>query len=108
VSRAFAAGASFSNRTLKAEWAARQSHTSVIDAVSGAIYVIGGSDGVTRFHDVLVSTDGGALPDSVKELVGGYTKGVLQVLLGTTGTLGYYKGTQGLGTRGYYGVPLGC
>jgi hypothetical protein len=33
----------------------------VIDAVSGAIYVIGGTDrGGTVFKDVLVSTNGGA------------------------------------------------
>ncbi len=66
MSRAFAAGRTFSNRTLKAEWAARGAHTSVIDA-AGAIYVIGGNggrnnlaSGITYFNDVWVSTDGGA------------------------------------------------
>jgi hypothetical protein len=43
-----------------APWAARQGHTSVIDA-AGAIYVLGGTDGTTAFYkDVWVSTDGGA------------------------------------------------
>ena len=62
VARVGAAGVTFSSRTLKAEWAARRGHTSVIDA-AGAIYVIGGEGG-TVFNDVWVSTDGGARPDS--------------------------------------------
>jgi hypothetical protein len=40
----------------------------VIDA-TGAIYVIGGytgSPGITDYHDVWASTDGGARPDSVR------------------------------------------
>ncbi len=52
---------------MTAPWAARFGHTSVIDA-SGAIYVIGGVGGTypnyIYFHDVWVSTDGGARPDS--------------------------------------------
>ncbi len=58
---AFTAGRTFTNRTLKAEWAARSSHTSAID-VAGAIYVIGGSgnNGYTFYNDVWASTDGGA------------------------------------------------
>jgi hypothetical protein len=60
VSRALAAGAMWTSRTLKAPWAARQGHSSVIDA-AGAIYVIGGSgDGTVYFNDVLKSADGGA------------------------------------------------
>ncbi len=59
MSRALAAGRTFSSRTLKAEWAARDGHTSVVDAVSGAIYVIGGF-GSTTYNDVWASTDGGA------------------------------------------------
>ncbi len=54
-----AAGASWTNRTISAQWAARTYHTSVIDA-AGAIYVIGGFDGFTYYRDVWVSTDGGA------------------------------------------------
>jgi hypothetical protein len=65
VSRAFAAGRTFTNRTLKAEWASRGYHTSVIDAVSGAIYVIGGVGGGGTTYDVWASTDGGVRPDSV-------------------------------------------
>ncbi len=42
----------------------------MIDA-AGAIYVIGGYDGTTYFNDVLVSTDGGALPDSCRGWSGG-------------------------------------
>jgi hypothetical protein len=60
---ASAAGRTFTTRTLKAEWAARFGHTSVIDA-AGAIYVIGGfgygNGGSGYFQDVWVSTDGGA------------------------------------------------
>ncbi len=58
VSRAFAAGRTFSTRTLKAGWAAREGHTSVVDA-AGAIYVIGGFT-TTTYNDVWASTDGGA------------------------------------------------
>ncbi len=62
MSRAFAAGATWKCRTSNAQWAARASHTSVMDA-AGAIYVIGGSfyDGTTtNFNDVWASNDGGA------------------------------------------------
>ncbi len=54
-----AAGVSWASRTTSAPWAAREGHTSVIDA-SGAIYVIGGYDGGTYFNNVWASTDGGA------------------------------------------------
>ncbi len=60
VSRALAAGVTWTCRTANAQWAARLGHSSVIDA-AGAIYVIGGdgwNDG--SLHDVWVSTDGGA------------------------------------------------
>ncbi len=59
--RASAAGITWTSRTLKAEWAARGFHTSVIDA-AGAIYVLGGfARYVGGTHqDVWVSTDGGA------------------------------------------------
>jgi hypothetical protein len=64
LARALAAGATFTNRTASAPWSARFSHTSVVDA-AGAIYVIGGFGHLTGwFHDVWVSTDGGARPDS--------------------------------------------
>ncbi len=59
--RALAAGVTWTSRTLKAEWAARAWHTTVVDA-AGAIYIIGGDQGGTiLFQDVCVSTDGGAL-----------------------------------------------
>jgi hypothetical protein len=60
VTRVVAAGITWTSRTLKAGWAARASHTSVIDA-AGAIYVIGGG-GITGtyLNDVWVSADGGA------------------------------------------------
>jgi hypothetical protein len=67
-SRASAAGVTWTSRTAKAPWAGRQAHTSVVDA-AGAIYVIGGkgTDGSGTFYaDVWASTDGGAVPDSVK------------------------------------------
>ena len=58
-----ASGASWTSRTTSAPWAARWSHTTVINA-TGAIYVIGGRDGSDRddtfYNDVWVSTDGGA------------------------------------------------
>ncbi len=59
-SRTLAAGVTWTSRTLKAEWAARDGHTSVVDA-AGAIYVIGGSgSGINVFfNDVYASTDGG-------------------------------------------------
>ncbi len=60
-----------------AQWAARRSHTTVIDA-AGAIYVLGGRRGRTEdYNDVWVSTDGGA------DRIGGYS----------TGTCGYSRGT---------------
>ena len=77
-----AAGRTFSSRTLKAEWAARHGHKSVVDAVSGAIYVIGGYGG-TDYNDVWASTDGGARA--------GLGRGVHWV--GTTGVLTGTKGT---------------
>jgi hypothetical protein len=67
---ASAVGVTWTNRASSAPWAARQFHTSVVDA-AGAIYVIGGTYDRDRtdFNDVWASTDGGARPDSVK--VGG-------------------------------------
>jgi hypothetical protein len=45
---------------MSAPWAARCQHASVVDA-AGAMYVIGGIGTVdTHYHDVWVSTDGGA------------------------------------------------
>jgi hypothetical protein len=88
-SRASAAGVTWRCRTAKAEWAARNGHTSLVDA-AGAIYVIGGysySDGSTGFQDVWASTDGGARPNSVGGWVG-------ELLWGTLG------GTKGV-TKGY-------
>ncbi len=93
----------WASRTITAPWAARDGHTSVVDA-AGAIYVIGGFGGVARYYkDVWASTDGGARPDRVGGWVGGYTRGVLRVLLGTLwhygttwgccGTWGLLKGT---------------
>jgi hypothetical protein len=56
----FAAGLTFTNRALKAEWPGRSGHTSVVDK-TGAIYIIGGFFGGSNYyHDVWASTDGGA------------------------------------------------
>ncbi len=52
------AGATWTSRTTSAPWAARYSHTTVVDA-AGALYVIGGC-GATYYRDVWVSTNGGA------------------------------------------------
>ncbi len=68
-SHAWAAGITWTRRTLKAEWAARAFHTSVIDA-AGAIYVIGGRYGTggLLYKDVWASTDGGAWPGLGREV----------------------------------------
>jgi hypothetical protein len=96
VSRASAAGVTWTSRTAEAEWAARAYHTSVIDA-AGAIYVIGGrGNGAVVNRDVWVSTDGGGADRTRAHggqgVLGGYdggTKGLLQGLI--WGTQGYYK-----------------
>jgi hypothetical protein len=86
VSRASAAGVTWTSRTLNAEWAARGYHTSVVDA-AGAIYVIGGNSyhigdrSFTVYPDVWVSTDGGARPDSVGDGQRG-TRWILRGVLG--------------------------
>ncbi len=83
-----AAGITWTSRTLKAQWAGRNSHTSVIDAF-GAIYVIGGYGSTGYLKDVWVSTDRGARPDSVKGDGPVVLAGVLKGLL-----WGYYVGTM--------------
>jgi hypothetical protein len=70
-SRALAAGVTWRCRTASAPWSYRYSHTTVIDAISGAIYVIGG-EGSSVYKDVWASTDGGARPDSAGAAVGEY------------------------------------
>ena len=55
-----AAGASWTSTTDNAPWAARYSHTSVIDA-AGDIYVLGGY-GTTYYSDVWMSADKGEMP----------------------------------------------
>ncbi len=56
-----AVGVSWTSRTTSAQWVARATHTTVIDA-AGAIYVIGGGtwDGSIDYRDVWASTNGGA------------------------------------------------
>jgi hypothetical protein len=79
VSRAVAAGITWTSRTANAQWAARYSHTTVIDA-AGAIYVIGGyawNYVDTFYQDVWASTNGGERPDAVEGFPGG-TTGVLR------------------------------
>jgi hypothetical protein len=78
-SHASAAGVTWSCRTANAEWAARNGHTSVVDA-AGAIYVIGGfGDNTTRFQDLWASTDGGVLTGLGRGGgVGGYSGWVLE------------------------------
>jgi hypothetical protein len=75
----------------------------VIDAVSGAIYVIGGyGTGTTYYKDVWASTDGGARPDSVGGVAGfcildGYAAG------NSRQYSGYHRGVP----QGYLGVLKG-
>jgi hypothetical protein len=90
------AGATWTSRTASAPWAARQGHTTVIDA-AGAIYVIGGtsSAGSTCNRDVWASTDGGA--DRTRA---GWSGGRERVLRGTTGVLQGYIGVLRV-LRGY-------
>ncbi len=85
-----AAGIAWTSRTLKAGWAARFGHTSVVDA-AGAIYVIGGYNG-NVIQDVWASTDGGARRVT-RRVVGGYSRGTR----GDTrwGTLGI-RGNEGV------------
>jgi hypothetical protein len=79
LSRASAAGVTWTCRTANAPWVGRASHTSVVDA-AGAIYVIGGSGGTLGyFPDVWASTDGGARAGLGRGVVGGHSRG-------------YYKG----------------
>ncbi len=55
-----AAGVTWTSRTASAPWAARFGHSSVVDAVSGAIYVLGGEGTDSTFYqDVWASTDRG-------------------------------------------------
>jgi hypothetical protein len=86
----------------KAPWAARQAHTSVVDA-AGAIYVIGGeSYSGTLFNDVYNSTDGGQFRrgvDAVPTRYGGFLTGFPR------GTRGYCGGTRGY--RGCAGSSTG-
>ncbi len=91
-----AAGVTWTSRTANAPWAGRFGHTSVVDAVSGVIYVIGGysySGDFTFYNDVWLSTDGGARA----RLGRGRDRGVHSV--------GYSSGVLDWGTRlGYEGV----
>jgi hypothetical protein len=77
------AGVTWTCRTAKAEWAARNGQTSVIDARTRAIYVIGG-EGTTDYQDVWASTDGGARAGLGQ---GGWSGGTQLGTLG--GTQGY-------------------
>jgi hypothetical protein len=59
-----AAGVTWTCCTANAGWAGREGHTSVVDAISGAIYVIGGVDysSAIYFADVWVSRGRAARP----------------------------------------------
>jgi hypothetical protein len=97
-----AAGATWTLVIASAQWAARASHTTVIDA-TGAIYVIGGLGGIgdTYYNDVWVSTDGGA--DRTRGVLDEYLRvfeGYFVVHRGTpwysAAMQGYCPGTSGL------------
>ncbi len=91
-SRALAAGVTFTNRTLKAGWAGRWQHASVVDA-AGAIYVIGGgTDGYTFYADVWASTDGGARGG--RGVLGGHSMGLLWGTTRVRGTKWQLMSTQ--------------
>jgi hypothetical protein len=78
------AGATWASRTTSAPWGGRGGHTTVFDARTGAIYLIGG--GQQDVRDVWASTDGGA------------RAGLSRWFLGTGGT----RCTRG--TKRYSGV----
>jgi hypothetical protein len=65
----------------------------VIDA-AGAIYVIGGQGwgGMAIFQDVWASTDGGAWPVLVRDVVGGYYRTLRGYFGGTWETLEGWQG----------------
>ncbi len=72
---------------------------------AGAIYVIGGFGGGTVYYnDVWASIDGGAWPDYVRGVVGGYAGWVLRRYLG--GATGVHRGYL-VGTGGTQGVLRG-
>jgi hypothetical protein len=101
----FAAGRTFTARTLAAGWGYRYQHASVVDAAA-AIYVIGGYGK----QDVWASTDGGAPGRTASEGAGtgGYYGGTTGVLEEYSGVLKVYdRGTMGvLGVlRGYSRGP---
>jgi hypothetical protein len=109
LSRASAAGVTWTCRTANAEWAARSDHTSVVDAFSGAIYVIGGwGTNNDLFNDVWASTDGGVRAGPGPRGGSGGTpgdtqvgySGVLRVLRGYKGYYGVLQGSTG-GAKGY-------
>jgi hypothetical protein len=76
VSRALAAGVTWTLVIAKARWAGRYGHTSVIDA-AGAIYVIGGWGDTYPYNlqDVWASTDGGARAGLGQGVLGGVVRG---------------------------------
>jgi hypothetical protein len=105
-----AAGVTWASRTASAPWEARQGHTSVVDAISGAIYVIGGEGGddTPYLQDVWVGTDGGARTGRGR---GGSGRCVMVGNFG--GTTGVLPDTTGVPMgnhvvlRGKRGVPRG-
>jgi hypothetical protein len=74
VSRALAAGVTWTLVIASAQWAARQGHTTLVDA-AGAIYVLGGNAGPTYLNDVWASTDGGAQAGLALGVLGGVVRG---------------------------------
>jgi hypothetical protein len=79
----------------------------VVDAIAGAIYVIGGvaGGGSTIYNDVWASTDGGARAGLGRGgALGGYyrgTKGTAEVLQGVLGGSRSYLGEYCRCTKGY-------
>jgi hypothetical protein len=107
------AGVTWTSRTASAGWGARFDHTSVVDAVSGAIYVLGGIGGST-YNDVWVGTDRGARAGLSQGYcaVLGFSSRAFEGAGGAIGcTHGIPAGTQEAlngygegGTRGTHGV----
>ncbi len=67
----------------------------MIDAVSGAIYVIGGSSWNTFYNDVWASTDGGARAGLGRGRSGCGYQGVLGGTMGYLGGYWWFRWTKG-------------
>ncbi len=97
-----AAGATWTRVTASAPWAARYSHATVIDAIAGAIFVVGGyGSSFTYYNDAWSSADGGADRAGGRGVTGRYSRGTHGVLTGYSwGALWRLAKVHWMGHRG--------